>query len=233
MGGGTAKTSTHDMRNGAPWLGIVYALGFCAYLFNGVWNAYLQEYTLLYYVLDAAIRVVFPALSLLLLLNQGASRDELGLSDLFSVRDVRLTLVACTALALPYSLICFNIPFSEPIIASHPAVPRTPIGALLYSLYFAASASLPEEFLFRAIAFRYFGRSTFLISSCVLFGLTHWEGGFTLIATTSVFGLASGLFYWKTQRLLPLIFAHFMADFSLVYLLPMLAAMAGLSHSFT
>jgi membrane protease YdiL (CAAX protease family) len=219
------------LLNPKTQIAIVYTLGVCAYLFNGVWNAYLQDRTALYYSLDVAIRLVFPALSLVMLGRSGVSLENLGLGGTFSVQSLRATMLAVATLTIPYLLVCANIPFSDPILESYPATPSTHVGFLLYSVYLALSASFPEELLFRSIGFLCFRRSLFLLSSCVLFAFSHWEGGVTLVLTTAIFGLGAGLFYIKERRIVPVIVAHFLTDLSIVYILPLLRAAAGPSHN--
>ena len=81
-----------------------------------------------------------------------------------------------------------------------------------------ALVAVSEELVFRKFALNWMrsrGMSAvaIILLSAVLFALMHWGSGLHRIAATFVFGVVAMAFYLRHTRLLPLITAHYLANF--------------------
>lgn len=89
-------------------------------------------------------------------------------------------------------------------------------------LYFAASAAIVEEIIYRAIPYTLIMQSNhikqkhqkifFVMATSIVFSIIHWESGFHELLSTFSFGLVAALFYLSYKNIWPLIGAHFLVD---------------------
>jgi membrane protease YdiL (CAAX protease family) len=91
----------------------------------------------------------------------------------------------------------------------------------LLALYMSLTAAFAEEIFFRGVVYNFFVQLTrtkivnnlfFVIVSTLLFGISHWERGDYLMASSFVYGFAAALLYLEYKYLTPLIIAHFIID---------------------
>ena len=99
----------------------------------------------------------------------------------------------------------------------HAIIPEAGILYYLVVIYFALSAGLVEEFLFRGLLFHAlsgFRHSLvlFLLISPLLFGLVHWEDGLANLVTTWCVGVFMALAYIGLRNLWPLVIGHIFTD---------------------
>ena len=103
-------------------------------------------------------------------------------------------------------------------------VPEHPLGSFLVALYFALTAAVTEEVMFRAFPWYYFGLVfrkpnvlLYALITAAIFGFIHWENGLHEVIATFVLGFVLALFYAKVSNIWPFIFGHFLIDFRLFY----------------
>ena len=89
----------------------------------------------------------------------------------------------------------------------------------LLAVYYAATAGVVEEILFRACLFRLLAgaggpgaAARYVSLSTLLFALTHWEQGSAAMLAAGVYGCCAAWLYLKLRDLWPLIGAHFLVD---------------------
>jgi membrane protease YdiL (CAAX protease family) len=96
-------------------------------------------------------------------------------------------------------------------------VPESGILYYLVIIYFAASAGLVEELLFRGLLYRAFSGfehslGLFLVISLILFSLVHWEDGIANLASTYIVGVFMAIAYLGFRNLWPLVTGHICTD---------------------
>jgi len=110
--------------------------------------------------------------------------------------------------------------FTAPDFGYETALPAARFLRWLAIGYFALTAGIVEEIVFRGLPWTWaarFGdtrttRWTWVAMTSVLFGLVHWENGLPEVLTTGVFGVGAALLYLKLRNLWPLVLAHVVAD---------------------
>lgn len=111
-------------------------------------------------------------------------------------------------------------PHSAPEFTYELALPRTSVLRWLVIGYYAITAGVVEEIVFRGLPWTWavrFGdtraiRWTWVAVTSVLFGLAHWENGASDALAAIVFGVGAATIYLKLRSLWPLILAHVVAD---------------------
>jgi len=85
--------------------------------------------------------------------------------------------------------------------------------------YYAVSAGLIEEVVFRALPWAWCkglrGKgvpAAYVLATSALFGLAHWENGAQDVFTATVFGLAAAALYLRLRNLWPIVAAHVITD---------------------
>lgn len=203
----------------------VIALG----LLNGLYLEPLHEHApAVFWAADALHFVVLPLLELYLLRRLGLSWAALGLAPPASARAafVRFgqTLVAWAAYTVTYlgtrQLAARLLDGTAPAFGYGTALPDYDLARLAGVLYFAASAALSEEFVYRGALWAWArarfpaGTATaiFVPGSALLFAAIHWENGAHELAATFALGLLAAALYLRIASLWPLIGAHFLVD---------------------
>jgi len=203
----------------------VIALG----LLNGLYLEPLHARApLAFWTADALHFVVLPLLALYLLRRLGLSWAALGLAPPASARSALLlggqTLLAWAAYTVVYlgtrQLAARLLDGTAPAFGYGTALPDYDLARLAGVLYFAASAALSEEFVYRGVLWAWArarlpartARAVFSAGSALLFAAIHWENGAHELAATFALGLLAGALYLRIASLWPLIGAHFLVD---------------------
>ncbi len=87
-------------------------------------------------------------------------------------------------------------------------------------IYFAASAGIVEEVIFRGLGWKVFSdlnlkrlkKPLYVIATSLVFAATHWEQGLAGIFSSFAFGVVAALLYLQLRNLWPMIAAHTLVD---------------------
>jgi len=205
---------------------LLAAIGIFPFLVNGPVNARIAHQPLLYWGFELAIWVVLPGLLLLMATRTPGFRfADLGLHlAVMNYRGLPAVLIAC----LLFSPLCYGVYVGAGALFERwfpqdgffnyeTMIPESGIGYYAVILYFALSAGLVEEFLFRGLLFRAareFAHPAlaFMLVSPLAFSLVHWESGPANLCATWVFGLFAAAAYLRMKNLWPLIVGHVVTD---------------------
>ena len=88
------------------------------------------------------------------------------------------------------------------------------------AIYYAVTAGVTEEIIFRGLPLLYlkerygksFSRAGYVVVTSILFGAAHWENGSREVGAAFFFGVFSSLLYLQLRELWPLIGAHALTD---------------------
>jgi len=205
---------------------LLAAIGILPFLINGPVNARIAQLPWLYWGFELAIWVVLPtALLLATMRSPGFRFADLGLHlAVSSYRGLPAVLLAC----LLFSPLGYGVYVGATALFEHwfpndgffhyeTMIPESGIGHHAVILYFALSAGLVEEFLFRGLLLRaaqefaHPGLS-FMLVSPLAFSLIHWESGLANLCATWVYGLFAAAAYLLMKNLWPLIAGHVATD---------------------
>ncbi|MGE0330897.1 MAG: CPBP family intramembrane glutamic endopeptidase [Ramlibacter sp.] len=100
------------------------------------------------------------------------------------------------------------------------AIARTPAAAWLTCVYFAATAALGEELIYRALPWLYaqavvperWRRAVYVLATSTVFALAYSEQGIGGILATFWFGVVTARMYSRYRSLWPLVLGHFLYD---------------------
>ena len=201
-------------------------LGIAPFLVNGLVNSVIADNTLLYWAFELLTWVAIPLLILHFALRFTAN----GLRDFGLHASIRghdnpgWVLLACALFApLCYGVYKTSHDFfsrlfpSESFFDYESVIPDSGFLYIVVVLYFALSAGLVEEFLFRGLLWKalsglHHSLVLFLVVSPILFSLVHWENGPANLAATWVVGVFLALAYLGLRNLWPLIVGHVFTD---------------------
>ena len=205
---------------------LLAAIGILPLLVNGPINARIAHSPWLYWSFELAIWVVLPTVLLLATMRTHGFRFAhlyLHLS-VIGYRGLPAVLLAC----LLFSPLMYGCYFGATALFERwfpeggffdyqTMIPEAGIPYLIAVLYFALSAGLVEEFLFRGLlwrAAREFANPVpiFLLVSPLAFSLVHWESGIANLAATWVVGLLAAAALLLLKNLWPLIAGHVFTD---------------------
>jgi membrane protease YdiL (CAAX protease family) len=201
-------------------------LGIFPFLVNGLVNSVIAQHPLLYWSFELLTWVVIPCGVLYFVSRTpGFSFADLGYhTSLRDRRNVGLVGLACLLFApLVYAVYAFGYEFFSAILPEDSffsydsIVPEAGFFYYLVVIYFALSAGLVEEFLFRGLLYRAFAGFRhslvlFLLVSPLLFSLVHWEDGLANLVTTYVVGVFMAFAYLGFRNLWPLVVGHVFTD---------------------
>ncbi|MGD2172941.1 MAG: CPBP family intramembrane metalloprotease [Gammaproteobacteria bacterium] len=205
---------------------LLASIGIFPFLVNGPINAEIAHLPYLYWGFELSIWVLLPAILLhAATRTPGFSFADLGLQT--AVRGYRepvVLLLACLVIA-PLCYWVYDGVF-EAFDRWYPdggffhyetVIPESGFPRLTVIIYFAASAGLVEEFLFRGLLHRAAQefrrpRLFFLVVSPLAFSLIHWESGIANLLATWVFGLFTAAVFLGLRNLWPLIAGHALTD---------------------
>ena len=199
-------------------------------ILNGLWTKSVFEHSAVaYWALDAVSHFIIPLVALYLLAkfyrisprDYGFTRLErtLGLLDLAG-----LTLLVGAMFWISY------IPVSATLgrllgselssFTYFNVLPETSGARVLVAVYFAISAGVFEEIMYRSLPWVYFSmlnpRRPHIISyaliSSVLFGFAHWENGLHEVFATFALGFVACVLYVKIRNIWPFVIAHSWID---------------------
>ncbi len=206
---------------------LVLALaGIAPFMINGLVNSLIAHNALLYWGFEMLIWIIIPSTILYLVIRTpGVQLCDLGYHGSFRGQaDIGLVLLACAVFApLCYGVYYYSYGFFSSLFPGQgffqydSIVPESGFFYYLVVIYFALSAGLVEEFLFRGLLYRAFSGfkhsfALFLVISPILFSLVHWEDGLANLASTFIVGVFMAIAYLGFRNLWPLVIAHIVTD---------------------
>ncbi|MEQ8234552.1 MAG: CPBP family intramembrane glutamic endopeptidase [Gammaproteobacteria bacterium] len=212
-------------------LAAIYVLLVAPFLVNGAVYAAVAKSRWLYAALEFVFWAGVPA-TLLLLARRCAGVDAatLGLVVAANGRGTWLrTLAASVVLALAWppayealhALAVRTFP-PTPVFAYEDMTPQGQPARLLVALWYALSAGLVEEVIYRGYFWELCRglrrpRRWFLAFGPLVFAAVHWEAGLAAVLVAWAFGLAAAALYLALRNLWPLIVAHAVTDFTVFH----------------
>jgi membrane protease YdiL (CAAX protease family) len=205
---------------------ILALVGIVPFTFNGLVNSIVADNALLYWGFEMLTWVVIPSvIAWLVARTPGLHFADLGFhGSIRGQRNIGLLLAACMLFApLCYLVYSKSYDFFSGIFPPQgffqyeSVVPESGMLYLVVIVYFALSAGVVEEFLFRGLLFRAFSGfrhslALFLVLSPLLFSLVHWEDGIANLVSTWIVGLFMALAYLGFRNLWPLVIGHIFTD---------------------
>ncbi len=205
----------------------VFCLLVAPFLVNGALNAVVAARPWLYWAMEIVVWLVLPAALL-----AGAARvagidaRRLGLDGRIRGRSSPAGIaVACVVLSAAWppvyaaleGLATGWLP-ATPLFVYESVVPSTQPGRFLAAAWFALTAGVVEEIIYRGYAWQVcrdlaHPRSWFLVPGPLLFASVHWEAGIASVFVAWVFGVMAAALYLALRNLWPLIVAHAVTDF--------------------
>lgn len=199
-------------------------------LLNGLYKESLfRAEPLWFWLADIAQFVLVPIVSLLLLWRVSAlAPRDYGYVRIAGTNPWR-ALAFWTAVATFALLACYQggVKLFAPLFGEATAAfgYEQTIGTRTWTrfvavLYYAATAALVEETIYRGLPWLYFRLATparharwaYVVASSVLFSAIHWENGAHELAATGLVGVVACVLYLRIGSLWPLIGAHFLVD---------------------
>jgi len=205
----------------------IFVLLVAPFLVNGVVNAAVAGTPWLYWSLEVVVWVLVPG-TLLYAAQRSAGIDaaHLGLhANIVGRPSPMRILAACVVLAVVWppcyealdTLAAAWLP-TTPLFAYESVVPTAQPGRLFAALWFALTAGVVEEVIYRGYCWQLcrdldHPRSWFLVAGPLVFALVHWEAGLASVFVAWVFGVMAAALYLGLRNLWPLIVAHAVTDF--------------------
>lgn len=196
--------------------------------FNGVYNGYLEQNPLFFWILDITHYIIIPlCVTFYLFKRSNLKMINVGLQIPKNKKDWT-DLIIHTLLVT----ICLYIFTSQLFIFFRQVYPSDKYPSVfemgwmipenigmkyLTTVYYGITAGLVEEFYYRGLLvflFFLYGMKKSLIVlliSCI-FSLVHWEGGPSSIMSTFIFSLVITSYYVRFKMLWPLVIGHFLFD---------------------
>ncbi|TDI84331.1 MAG: CPBP family intramembrane metalloprotease [Caldithrix sp.] len=149
---------------------------------------------------------------------------QYGFHPIGAVDFVGLTLIAAFLFWLFYEpvgrLFSIWLGTNSPDFSYKSVLPSSLLLRALVVVYFAATAAVVEEVMFRALPWCFFSSRDgsgspfwrYALISSLLFGLIHWENGAHEVVSTFMLGFVACVLYVKINNIWPLIGAHFVTD---------------------
>lgn len=206
---------------------LLFAIGILPFFVNGVVNPFIFQRPALYWSFEITTWVLLPVLVFSLATRIGGLRlAELGLhARIRERRNAGLLLLLCV-LAGPIFLFIYSnsleffrrfVP-GEALFSYASVVPEQGLYRAIVALYLGVSAGVVEELYYRGFFFRIsqlFHRplAVYLVTSPVLFALTHWEGTPAGVPAAFVVGLFACLLFVTIRNLWPLMIGHVFTDY--------------------
>lgn len=205
---------------------LLAAIGIFPFFVNGPVNARIAHLPWLYWSFELAIWVALPgALLLAAMRTPGFRFADLGMHlSLMHHRGLPAVLLACLLFGpASYGVYVGAAALFEQWFPGggffhyETMIPESGIAHQAVILYFALSAGLVEEFLFRGLlwrAAREFAHPAlcFWLVSPLAFSLVHWESGLANLLAAWVFGVFAATAYLLIKNLWPLIAGHAVTD---------------------
>jgi hypothetical protein len=212
------------------WIAAAFLLNFALALVNGFWITGSWPLTAFQHLLlDVAQFVVLPAATALLLFRHAEARAFVGSLAWPRQPGALLGSLAVGVLVGAAGMFLFSTvarltaraidlpPQASGLAPLYTMFPAPEVAAF----YFAATAALAEEFVFRYLPLAYLAPAAvadrgkwlaYLAVSCVLFGAIHWENGTPGIVEATLWGATLGFMFWAFRNPVTIVVAHFTAD---------------------
>ena len=201
-------------------------LGITPFMINGLVNSVIAEYALLYWGFEMLTWVLIPsAIAYHAVHTASTGWRDFGLHGSIRGRDHPGWLLLASVLFAPLCYAVYKTSYdwlsallpSQGFFEYESIVPESGFLYIVVVIYFALSAGLVEEFLFRGLLWKAlsgFRKAVplFLVISPILFSLVHWENGLANLAATYLVGIFLALAYLGLRNLWPLIIGHVFTD---------------------
>lgn len=195
-------------------------------MINGLVNSLIYQNALLYWAFELLTWIVIPTIILVLATRTAGLRfSDLGYhTAIRGQHNPGLFWLACVLFApLCYGVYAGSYAFfgglfpGEGFFSYESIVPESGIQYFVVVIYFALSAGLVEELLFRGLLYQAFSGfrhsiALFLLLSPLLFSLVHWEDGLANLASTYIYGVFMAIAYLGLRNLWPLVIGHIFTD---------------------
>ena len=203
------------------WYASLFTLLFFA---NGLYNPLIAKCTALYWSIDLLTWIGLPGLALWHLNHRFQISPPALLRFLHFGKDLKIgwghipllvilaafiiTVLRFTQLILHYS---YAPDIFEPYFSYHEVLPTLPSRRETIIVYFALSAGILEEVVYRGLPYHlidYLRNRPFLyvLSTSGIFSLLHWEQNIWGLVSTYIFGVIFATLYLKSQNIiLPMI----------------------------
>ena len=198
-------------------------------LLNGFYLESLHALNpLWFWMADIAQYVLVPGVVFYALLRYGGIRpNQYGYKAITASDLIGLTALITFIFWLSYKplgiLFSILLGTTDPEFGYASTIPQPTVLHAITVLYFAVTAALVEETVFRALPWLYimrlpasrfdrFNIPAYVLCSSILFGLVHWENGLHEVLSTFVLGVIACLLYSRIRNIWPLVGAHFLTD---------------------
>jgi len=205
----------------------IFCLLVAPFLVNGVLNAAVAATPWLYWSLEVVVWLLWPG-ALLYVASRVAGVDtrRLGLdATVFGRPSPGALAAACVLLSATWPP-CYDaletlagawLP-GAPLFVYESVVPGSQPGRLLAAAWFALTAGVVEELIYRGYCWQLcrdlaHPRAWFLLPGPLLFASVHWEAGLAAVFVAWAFGVMAAVLYLVLRNLWPLIVAHAVTDF--------------------
>ena len=209
-----------------PRLLLLALVGIAPFMVNGLVNSWIAHNPVLYWAFEMLTWVFIPGVVLWEVSRTPSFRFAwLGYhTELRGQRRIGLLLLACVLFSpLVYAVYDYCYAYFSELIPGEgffsydSIIPESGVLYVLVVVYFALSAGLVEEFLYRGLLFRALNglrhvNLLFLLVSPLLFSLAHWEDGAANLVATYVVGLFMAVAYLGFRNLWPLVAGHVFTD---------------------
>lgn len=204
-----------------------FALATLPYLINGYINSLIASSSAAYWSFELTTWVAIPLVAFSLARRDcRLTLDHLGFHTRFRNSNgpiVTVILVAIFPFADHFVYAKAHHYFAGHLSTSSlfqygSVMPESGFGRLLIKAYFAVTAGVIEESLYRGAALHLFGsgkwsRLWFMAVAPVIFAAVHWESGVANTAAAYVSGLFSALGFLYFGNIWPLIVGHIYTDY--------------------
>lgn len=192
---------------------------------NGIYNLYLQNYLVLFFLVDISTRLFIPLIILrnfhknFKLIDNHFSFDKKLITKIFVIFFNFIIIPLLFFLIYIISIRIFEHIF--PINYFQRFSYSKNLDNYIVVLYFSLSAGIFEELFYRAYLINFLenilkNKLIIILISAFLFSSIHWENGIVNLLSTFCLGCFSALYYIKSRKVVPLIIGHFITDFILL-----------------
>ena len=209
-----------------PRLLLLALVGIAPFMVNGLVNSVIASNPVLYWAFEVLTWVFIPAVVLWeVSRTPGFEFSWLGChGELRGRRRVGLLLLACAGFApLVYAVYENSYAFFSRLLSNEgffsydSIIPESGLLYFLVVIYFALSAGLVEEFLYRGLFYGALSglrhaNTLFLLFSPLLFSLVHWEDGPANLVATYFVGVFMAIAYLGFRNIWPLVVGHVFTD---------------------
>lgn len=197
------------------------------FIVNGWINSHISKIPLLYWSFEFATWVFIPSAVFIYLSRSTLLKaSDIGMHTLiFGRSSIALTLLTCVIWSpidfSIYKILYFYASEAFPggsLFEYNTAIPDSRILKTLVIIYFALTAGIVEEVIYRGFILHICDHfschaTIYLLISSSLFALVHWESGLKNVVATFGMGIITALLYLRIRNFWPLIVGHVFTDY--------------------